>query len=96
MIALDHPGMVLLALMCLFGRVLFANLSVGPVDTSMKAVLTPTLCLTIMQVGVHTVRQDHVESFQQNCGPALRSLWQLHALHPLISSLPALVSIYLA
>ncbi len=88
--------MVLLALMCLFGRVLFANLSVGPVDTSMKAVLTPTLCRTIIQVGAHTVCQDHVERSQQNCGPALRSLWQLHAFHPLISSLPVLVSIYLA
>ncbi len=55
MIALDHPGMVLLALTCLLGRALHAILSVCPVVTSMKAILTPTLCRMILQVGVHTV-----------------------------------------
>ncbi len=61
MIALDHPGMVLLALTCLLGRVFFAIVSVSPVDIYMSAVLTPTLCRMIIQVGVHTVCQDLVE-----------------------------------
>ena len=43
MIALDHPGMVL------FAR------SVCPIVTSIIAVLTPTLCRVIFQVGAYTV-----------------------------------------
>ena len=47
-LALDHPGMVILALIFRYGRVFFANLSVGPVDTFMTVILTPTLCLTLL------------------------------------------------
>ncbi len=49
MIALDHPGMVLIAH------------SVCPVVTSMVVVLTPTSYCVISQAGAHTVGWDLVE-----------------------------------